>query len=244
MLERMGRVLERLRHEGARGTGSMNFALRRAARAAAALALGLALPMALLPGLALAQKAGPLIPGGNSRAPVNIDASKLDYFDKEQKLVYSGGVVARQGEASLKATALTIFFNKDKKPADGEAAAKPAPPAGAAAGMGGDNQVNRMEAEGPVTIISKDQVGTGDHGVYDRLENKVYLIGNPVLSEGQHIIRGDAQSRLIYDLASGRAQITGGRLQSIITPGSNSGSAGGSVAADKPKPRAPRSAQP
>jgi lipopolysaccharide export system protein LptA len=200
----------------------------------AVLALCVVLPTLALPGPALAQKAGPLIPGGNSRAPVSIDASKLDYFDKEQKLVYSGGVVARQGEASLKANSLTIFFNKDKNdeddgaPAgsDGKAARKSAP-----GGVGGDNQVKRMEAAGPVTITSKDQVGTGDRGVYDRAENKVFLIGNPVLSEGPHLIRGDAQSRLIYDLTSGRAQITGGRLQSIITPGVNS------AAADKGKPR-------
>ncbi|MDB5572666.1 MAG: Organic solvent tolerance protein OstA [Hyphomicrobiales bacterium] len=202
----------------------------RNAPRAGALAVALALCLAA-PGPALAQKAGPLIPGGNSRAPVSIDASKLDYFDKEQKLVYSGGVVARQGEASLKATTLTIFFNKDKN--DDEAGAAPAPkPAAGGAGVGGDNQVKRMEAAGPVTITSKDQVGTGDRGVYDRAENKVYLIGNPVLSEGPHIIRGDAQSRLIYDLTSGRAQITGGRLQSIITPGGNS-SLGG--AAGKPR---------
>ncbi len=54
----------------------------------------------------------------------------------------------------------------------------------AAALGGGDNQVRRMEATGPVTVTNKTQVGTGDRGVYDRVENKVYLIGNPVLTEG------------------------------------------------------------
>ena len=181
---------------------------------------GAALVAAIAAAPAVAQKASPLIPGGNSKAPINIDAGKLDFFDKEQKLVYSGGVVAKQGEASLKARALTIFFNK-------EAGAK----AGASAGgLGGDSQVRRMEAAGPVTITSKDQVGSGDRGVYDRAENKVYLIGNPVLSEGPHLVRGDAQSQLIYDLTSGRAQIVGGRVQSIITPGAAS-------AADRSKQR-------
>ncbi|HEY8578480.1 MAG TPA: LptA/OstA family protein [Beijerinckiaceae bacterium] len=165
---------------------------------------------------ALAQKRTPLIPGGNSRAPINIDAGKLDYFDKESKLVYSGGVVARQGDATLKAPTLTILFNKEES--------------GGKASMatlgGGDNQVKRMEADGPVTITSKDQVGTGDRGVYDRAENKVYLIGNPVLSEGPHIVRGDQSSRLIYDLDSGRAQVVGGRVQSIITPGAGQAGAG------------------
>ena len=162
---------------------------------------------------ALAQRTGsPVLPGGNSREPIHIDAGKLEYFDKEQRLVYSGGVLAKQGEATLKAPTLTIFFTKDE--------GKGAKPnnAAAALGGGGDNQVRRMEATGPVTVTNKTQVGTGDRGVYDRVENKVFLIGNPVLTEGPHIVRGNAQSQLIYDLTSGRAQIVGGRVQSLITP--------------------------
>ena len=168
---------------------------------------------------AAAQKAGPMIPGGNSRAPVSIDAGKLDYFDKEHKLVYSGGVVARQGDATLKAPELVIFMSNN------EGGARAA--AGNSGPMGADSQVRRMEASGPVVITSKDQVGTGDRGVYDRAENKVFIYGNPVLTEGAHVVRGDAQSRLVYDLASGRAQVTGGRVQSLITPSQSS--------AEKPK---------
>ena len=183
---------------------------------------------------ALAQRANsPIIPGGNSRAPISIDAGKLDFFDKEQKLVYSGGVIARQGDASLKAATLTIFFVKD---GGGEGEARNRAAAGASI-SGGDNQVRRMEAAGPVTIVNKQQVGTGDRGVYDRVDNKVYLIGNPTLTEGSHVVQGDAQSQLIYDLTAGRAQIVGGRVRSLITPSS---------AAQTPSPAAqpPSPAQP
>jgi lipopolysaccharide export system protein LptA len=187
----------------------MIFSIRRAMAGAAFAAVGAL--VSLQP--ALAQRSGsPVLPGGNSRAPIEIDAAKLDYFDKEQRLVYSGGVIAKQGEATLKAATLTIFFSREE--ADKES--KTAKAAGALGG--GDNQVRRMEAAGPVTITNKTQVGTGDRGVFDRAENKVYLIGNPVLTEGPHIVRGNAQSQLIYDLTSGRAQIVGGRVQSLITP--------------------------
>ena len=186
-----------------------------------AAALGFAFACALQQP-ALAQRTGsPILPGGNSRAPIQIDAAKLDFFDKEQRLVYSGGVFAKQGDATLKAATLTIFFSKEEE--KGAKAANSGNP------LGGDNQVRRMEAAGPVTITNKTQVGTGDRGVYDRVENKVYLIGNPVLTEGPHVVRGDGQSQLIYDLTSGRAQITGGRVQSLITP-----SQGGSPERSKP----------
>ena len=178
---------------------------------------------------AFAQKAGPMIPGGNSRAPVSIDAGKLDYFDKEQKLVYSGGVVATQGDATLKAPELVIFMAKEAATGSGGRNL------GGGSPMGADSQVRRMEASGPVVITSKDQVGTGDRGVYDRAENKVFIYGNPVLSEGAHVVRGDSQSRLVYDLASGRAQVTGGRVQSLITP---------SQSQDGDKPKANRAIAP
>ena len=43
--------------------------------------------MALLAAATGAHAQGALLPGGNSKAPVSINSSKLDYFDKEQKLV-------------------------------------------------------------------------------------------------------------------------------------------------------------
>lgn len=203
----------------------MIFSLRRHIATGKHIAIGAVTGLALAAAAsepAFAQRSGsPVLPGGNSRAPIQIDAAKLEYFDTEQRLVYSGGVLARQGEATLKATALTIFFTKEE---EGKGS-KPANAANAASALGGDSQVRRMEAAGPVTITNKTQVGTGGRGVYDRIENKVYLIGNPVLTEGPHIVRGNEQSQLIYDLTSGRAQIVGGRVQSLITP--SQGSTGG-----------------
>lgn len=151
-------------------------------------------------------KLSPIIPGGNSKEPISIDAGRLEFFDKESKLVYSGGVVAKQGKASLSAKALTIFLKKDavRKAQSSE----------------NNDYVRRMEAKGPVTIKSKDQVGTGNRGVYDKTANKVYLIGNPVLTQGPNIVRGGANAQLVYDLNTGRARITGGRVQSIIVPSS------------------------
>lgn len=87
-----------------------------------------------------------------------------------------------------------------------------------------------MEAEGPVTITSKDQVGQGDSAVYDKGENKLYLIGNVSLAQRSNTIRGSKDARLVYDLASGHAQIVGG-LSSQITPGSDD------PAKKKPEPK-------
>ena len=153
------------------------------------------------------RRASAIIPGGNAKAPISINAGRLDFFEKESKLVYSGGVVAQQGNASLKASKLTIFLAKD--------AVKTAQGGG---GASSGDQVRRMVAAGPVTIRSKDQVGTGNQGIYDKAKNVVYLIGNPVLTQGPNITKGGPKARLVYDLNNGRARISGGRVTSILVP--------------------------
>ena len=166
--------------------------------------------------------AGSMLPGTNSHEPVSIDAGKLDYYDKQQKLVYSGNVVAVQGDSTLKASMLTIFLDKTENAGQpsqgGETAA-----AAAAAGPGAGSSVRHMDAKGPVTLISKDQIGTGDNGSYDKSENKVTLTGNVTLSQGTNVTKGD---RLVYDLNTGQAQVfsgqTYGRVKSVFTPGSGS----------------------
>jgi lipopolysaccharide export system protein LptA len=168
-----------------------------------------------------AAPAGPsLLPGSSNREPINIAADKLDYFDKEQKLIYTGNVVAVQGDSRLNASVLTIFL--DKKPTGAGAAPAPAGPAGAAGG----SQVRRMEGKGPVAITSKDQVGTGDALVYDKPENKFYLIGHVALSQGENVTRGD---KLVYDLTTGQAVVSStGRVRSLIVPSDQNAKPGAS----------------
>ena len=183
-----------------------------------------------------------MLPGASSHEPINIDAGKLDYYDKEQKLIYSGGVVAVQGDSTLKAAQLTIFLAKNPGKPDG---AKPkgetaaaAATAGGAEVPGAGSSVKHMDVKGPVTMISKDQVGTGDNGSYDKAEDKVTLTGNVTLSQGTNVTKGD---RLVYDLTSGQAQVfsgqTYGRVKSVFTPGSAGpdDAAGGKKKAPKPR---------
>ena len=180
----------------------------------------------------------PLLPGSGSKEPVNISADKLDFLNKDNKLIYTGNVVVIQGDSTLKASKLNIDLQKDAPGAGGATA----PADGAAPGQG--SSVRHMDADGPVTLISKDQVGTGDRATYDKAENKVYLFGNVTLSQGPNVTQGD---RLIYDMTSGQAQVfsgatNGGRVMSIFTPGSGTpgGPAKGAPAKTAPGKAAPK----
>jgi lipopolysaccharide export system protein LptA len=111
----------------------------------------------------------------------------------------------------MRATVMTVFLTKD----EGLAAAQQAVQSDSS------GRIRRIESKGPVTVTQLDQVGTGDNGVYDKIENKVYLFGNVVLSQGTNVTKGDRDSKLVYDLDTGYAQVLGGRVNSIFTPGSS-----------------------
>ena len=179
----------------------------------------LILVSAVFPAYAEKSRSGAILPGGNSKDPINIAAAKLDYFDKEQKLVYTGNVVATQGESKLQARTLVLFLTPK------DAAAQAGVPSSS-------SEIRRMDAAGPVTIVSKDQIGTGDSGVYEKSENKVYLIGNVTLTQGPNVTKGD---QLSYDLNTNRAAVTG-RVRSMFLP------TGGTGGAKEPRPAMPEGA--
>lgn len=163
--------------------------------------------------------------GANSKEPIKIDSDRLDVFDKEKKAIFAGNVVAVQGETTMRCKTLTVFYEQGVGAQSGEkAGAAPAAPAGAqpAAKAGGDNNgVRRLECAGPMTVISKDQIATADNAIYDKGEQKVYLIGNAKLSQGENVTTGD---RLVYDLTTSRASVErkpGQRVRALLVPGSD-----------------------
>jgi lipopolysaccharide export system protein LptA len=146
-----------------------------------------------------------IFPGTSSKEPISIDADKLVYYDKEHKAVYSGNVVVIQGDTKMTCSAMTVLL--DHAPAQGAAsqskeAAPPSPKDQSAPTT--DAGVRHLDAAGPVTVVSKTQVATGDSGSYDKAEGKVRLIGHVTLSDGQNVTKGD---KLTYDLKSGQATV-------------------------------------
>ena len=56
-----------------------------------------------------------ILPGASPKDPLTVDAKTLDFFDKQQKLIYSGDVYVVNGPSKLNASRLIIFL-EDKKP--------------------------------------------------------------------------------------------------------------------------------
>jgi lipopolysaccharide export system protein LptA len=176
-----------------------------------------------------------IFPGTSSKEPISIDADKLVYYDKEHKAVYSGNVVVIQGDTKMTCSAMSVFL--DHAPTTGAPApskeAAPQSPNGQSGGAA-DAGVKHLDAAGPVTVVSKTQVATGDSGSYDKVEGKVRLIGHVTLSDGQNVTKGD---KLTYDLKSGQATVDtsakSGRVHGQFVP--KSGADAAKPDAAKPK---------
>ena len=192
--------------------------------------------------------------GGSGKEPIKIDADRLDVFDKENKAVFAGNVVAVQGDATIRCSALTVHYNRGKK--DGEKAGDEAGSKGSSdrsASEMAENGIRKVDCAGPVTVKQKDQVATGDNATFDQVARKIVLTGNVVLSQCQNVTRG---SRLVYDMESGRANMdpgANGRVSAMFVPGDKvegapkgaaKGCAQPPAAAAKPKPAEEPSANP
>ncbi|MDP3254630.1 MAG: LptA/OstA family protein [Bosea sp. (in: a-proteobacteria)] len=154
--------------------------------------------------------------GGDSKEPIKIDADKLDVLDKENRAVFSGNVVAVQGETTVRCSIMTVFY--EGRGGQG-AGAKPAAATPAAApGQGNDSSIKRIECRGPVTVVSKTQAATSDNAVFDRANNTVVMTGNVALNDGPNITRGE---KLTYNTVTGIANVEttkGGRVQGFFVP--------------------------
>ncbi len=112
--------------------------------------------------------------------PIEIVSDRLDAYNEEKLVVFSGHVVATQADKVIRANQLFVYYKKtdDKAPKQ----AKTTTEAG---------DLDRIEARGNVIVTQKDKVVTGEKGVFYNDEQKIIMTGNPVMREGENVIKGD-----------------------------------------------------
>lgn len=160
---------------------------------------------------------------GTGKDPIKIDADRLDVFDAEKRATFTGNVVAVQGETTLRCSSLNVFYEQSAAGAAGTAKPETKPqsqPKGQGAQADGDNNIRKLDCQGPVTVVSGAQTATGQHAVFDRVSNTVTLTGNVLLSQEKNVQQCD---RIVYSLDTSVANCIarpGGRVQGVFVPGS------------------------
>ncbi|MCL8381187.1 MULTISPECIES: LptA/OstA family protein [Xanthobacter] len=185
----------------------------------------LALAAFLVAGPAAAQAPSTSVPNAlqgfarNRDQPVRINADGLEVRDKDKVAVFSGNVLVTQGDTTLRSKDLLVYYEGSMNEQAGGTPQTGTDPAQ-------KGQIKKLEATGGVVVKTKEQTATGDSGVFDMKTNTVTMVGKPVvLTQGPNVIRGQ---KLVVDLVSGVSKFEGGRVESLIVPGSLK-------EADKPK---------
>jgi lipopolysaccharide export system protein LptA len=158
---------------------------------------------------------------GRSDAPIEITSAQGEYLQNEGRGVYTGSVVATQGENRITTDRLTVICTKSK-PAAGEAGACEA--------------MEQLLAEGNVYYAAPDVKIKGDRAQYDYPTDTITITGDVILSRGtEGVVRG---TQVIYKIGEGRTIITAGssRVTTILVPASKQPAASGGASAP-PSPR-------
>lgn len=137
---------------------------------------------------------------------LTIEADRMESLQKKNIVIFTGHVEAKQGDLSIHADNMTIYYN-------------PAGQGGADAGKATQN-IEKLVAGGNVELSREGWTASGDNIDYLASEQKIILTGNTKVLQENNMITGE---RIVLDLEKGKSIVEsspekGGRVKAIITP--------------------------
>jgi len=174
------------------------------------LARRLGLILAALPVLVHAQTSVPFGNAHDRSQPVEITSDRLDLDQAGGTAVFAGNVKVGQGELRLAADKVEVVY--------------------VAGSGGGQGQVQRMVANGNVTLSNGSEAAEADKAVYEVVAGTVDMEGGVLMTQGRSALSGQ---KLHIDLNAGTAQVEG-RVQTIFTPGTTPGATSGQTSGRNP----------
>ena len=131
---------------------------------------------------------------GKTQEPIEITARQLEALQNERKSIFTGEVVAKQGDMTLYADRLVIFFQDQQ------------------------NQVERMEATGNVKVTQLDRTATAESAIYRQREDTLVLVGHAAVTQGESRIAGDEITLFMAENRSLIKSSDSGRVKAVIMP--------------------------
>lgn len=110
--------------------------------------------------------AAQVIPTIDTSLPVEIESQQLEIIQQEKKSVFSGNVVATQGDMTLSADQLIVFFVEE-------------------------NEIDRLEAVGHVRFSQLDRIATSEKAVYHQQDGILLLLGDAKVQQGKNLVSGE-----------------------------------------------------
>jgi lipopolysaccharide export system protein LptA len=124
------------------------------------------------------------VESANNTAPIQVNSDNLKVYDKEQKAIWTGHVVAKRGKVTLYCNTLLAFYDD--------------------AGT-----INRLEAQDKVKIVKTNSTATSKRAVFHPKTNSVVMTGSPVLVRKGNTLRG---TRIIVALDTDEIDVENARV--------------------------------
>ena len=124
--------------------------------------------------------------------PIQIESDRMESGEGDNTIIFTGEVVARQGELVVHADRMTIIYLGDEEKA--RLASDSAP------------RLKKLTATGNVKLETAAWIGTGARMDYFEVERKVYLSGEAKVWRGNNLVTGEA---VTIHLDEGRSIVEG-----------------------------------
>jgi lipopolysaccharide export system protein LptA len=133
--------------------------------------------------------------------PIQIESDQLEIHEQEKKALFDGNVKVVQGTMTLMSAHMVVFYKGN----------------GGSISSGGSD-IDRIEVNGKVSLVSGTQSATGDTGSFDMKTELLILEGKQVvLADGPNVFTG---CKLTVQMKNGLAKLDscGSRVKILLDP--------------------------
>lgn len=121
------------------------------------------------------------------RGPIEITADALEVRQPDHIAIFTGNVLAIQGDMNLKSDRMKVFYRPNEEQTEGQ------------------ESISKIEVDGNVFLTNPTETARGLKGIYDVDSNEIRLLGNVILTRAENILKGEA---LIYNMNTGKSVLT------------------------------------
>lgn len=139
------------------------------------------------------------VPEYDSNQPIEVTAKQLEVLQEQRQSIFTGDVVVVQGEMTMSAAKLTMFLQQK------------------------EDQLERLVAAGGVKVTYLDRVATSTKAIYYQVDEKLVLVGNAEVVQGQNKITGEEITLYLQDNRSVIKSSETGRVKAVIIPAQQMG---------------------
>ncbi|MCX7816496.1 MAG: hypothetical protein N2317_03140 [Syntrophales bacterium] len=152
--------------------------------------------------------------GDSESIPITVTSDKMEVFEKDQAVIFTGNAQAIHGDRILRAESISLFYRKksqEKKVDIGLSIESGA-------------ELERIVAKGKVRLINDRRLISGDTAIYIPGNQVVEVTGNALMWDGENVIKGD---KITFYLGEKRGKVEAfsndRRVTAVLIPSKREG---------------------